>query len=208
MSFENIRDVAPEEICARVSDALRRKACVRLACYCPQRRIRFIPCNLASLSVQGQTPDALFDALATALVSCQWLCRRYLVDGKIASWPKAAGGQEVRWPDFRALFAQLEHGPLRGKSNELLETQHEPIRPSLGEGQLQQLASRGIAASGRGTTCSDRSLCTSSLHGLFCAPTRLWITFDTNADGGISREDLLSAVICCVQLRCSCSATR
>lgn len=72
-----------QEICTRVNDALRRK---------------------------GQTPDALFDALA-------------------------AGGQEVRWPDFRALFAQLE--------------------PSLGEGQLQQL----------------------------------WITFDTNADGGISREE-------------------
>eukprot|EP00439_Symbiodinium_sp_Y106_P085792 s162_g29.t2 len=58
----------------------------------------------------GQTSDALFDALA-------------------------AGGQEVRWPDFRALFAQLE--------------------PSLSEGQLQQL----------------------------------WVTFDTNADGGISREE-------------------
>ena len=28
--------------------------------------------------------------------------------------PKAAGGQEVLWPDFRALFAQLERGPLRG----------------------------------------------------------------------------------------------
>ncbi|CAE7549447.1 RPGRIP1L, partial [Symbiodinium sp. CCMP2456] len=72
-----------QEICSRVNDALRRK---------------------------GQTPDALFDALA-------------------------GGGQEVRWPDFRALFAQIE--------------------PSLEEWQLQQL----------------------------------WATFDTNADGGISREE-------------------
>ena len=208
MSFENIRDVAPEEICARVSDALRRKACVRLACYCPQRRIRFIPCNLASLSVQGQTPDALFDALATALVSCQSLCRRYLVDGKIASWPKAAGGQEVRWPDFRALFAQLEHGPLRGKSNESLETQHEPIRPSLGEGQLQQLASRGSLRAVVAPPAPTAACARAASMGSFVRPTRLWITFDTNADGGISREDLLSAAICCVQLRCSCSAIR
>ena len=41
-----------------------------------------------------------------------------LVDGKIASWPKAAGGQEVRWPDCRT-FPQPAHGPLRGSSASL-----------------------------------------------------------------------------------------
>ncbi|CAE7657846.1 NUDT8 [Symbiodinium sp. CCMP2592] len=74
------------------------------------RQRRVPPRRPGFANAEGQTPDALFDALA-------------------------AGGQEVRWPDFRALFAQLE--------------------PSLGEGQLQQL----------------------------------WVTFDTNADGGISREE-------------------
>jgi len=65
--------------------------------------------------VQGQTPDALFDALAVAFVQMISDASCYVVSG---SWPKAAGGQEVRWPDFRALFAQLEHGPLRDNSNE------------------------------------------------------------------------------------------
>ena len=40
-----------------------------------------VPFNLARLSVQGQTPDALFDALAVAFVQMISDASRYVVSG-------------------------------------------------------------------------------------------------------------------------------
>ena len=61
--------------------------------------------------MQGQTSDALFDALVMAQV--QPAVALLLSPPRLLpTASQAAGGTEVRWPDFRALFAQLELGPL------------------------------------------------------------------------------------------------
>ena len=78
---------------------------------------------------------------ANGKVAVAVACSRSRLDGAF----QAGGGQEVRWPDFRALFAQIEPDPLRAlkqlqqrRGNNFLEQ----IRPSLEEWQLQQLASQ------------------------------------------------------------------
>ena len=66
---------------------------------------------------------------------------------------------------------------------ERLEAEHQPLRPSLSEGQLQQLL--GAASPHVAVALSH---CHQFLH-VNPSVVRLWVTFDTDADGGISRED-------------------
>ena len=64
-AFLNHTHVILQEICSRVNDALRRKAQLSQHPRSQSAMLqRFL--LLTILSVQGQTPDALFDALAVA----------------------------------------------------------------------------------------------------------------------------------------------
>ena len=113
----------------------------------------------ASLSVQGQTPDALFDALAAAQIDfrCQLLCRvrstatsplghRLPVDKKFAgqtSGPSSRSSSTVLFGAVRMSREEDRSMPENGMRK------RELMRPSLGEGQLQQPAPRGTYSYGR-----------------------------------------------------------
>ena len=109
--------------------------------------------------MQGQTPDALFDALAAAQTDfrCQLLCRvrstatsplghRLPVDKKFAgqtSGPSSHSSSTVLFGAIRMNREEDRSMPENGMRK------RELMRPSLGEGQLQQPAPRGTYSYGR-----------------------------------------------------------
>ena len=187
-AFLNHTHVILQEICSRVNDALRRKA-----------QLSQHPRSQSAHAAEISAPDHSFSAgpdagRAVRRPGCGLssdASRKVAIavaysPSRLHRLFQAGGGQEVRWPDFRALFAQIEPEPLGAlqlHQQRQGDNLAEQIRPSLEEWQLQQLASQDKHLH------EDNQRVKQQLPCALCGSTRLWATFDTNADGGISRED-------------------
>ncbi|CAE8645781.1 unnamed protein product [Polarella glacialis] len=110
----------------------------------------------AALEKEGKSIDSLFTALA-------------------------GGKQEVTWPDFHALFAQLEPGLLEEQLAQLWKTFDKN-----GDGGVCMRVTAALEREGK----SIDSLFTALAGG----KQEVTWTFDKNGDGGVSRDEFLQAV--------------